>query len=65
MGKKIEHAEIGRLRKELILDTNQALGLNIKFKVANEDAKKILNEAKVTIEKQKTKEEIARTSSGE
>ncbi len=55
MGRKLEHAEIGRLRKELILDANQPLGLNIKFDAANEDAKKILNEAKATVEKQKTK----------
>ncbi len=61
MGRKLEHAEIGRLRKELIQDINQPLGLNIKFEVANKDAKKILNEAKVTIEKQKTKEETAYT----
>ncbi len=61
MGRKLENAEIGRLRKELIQDTNQALGLNIKFEVANEDAKKILNEAKATVEKRKTREATTRT----
>jgi division protein CdvB (Snf7/Vps24/ESCRT-III family) len=52
-----ELGQIGNLLNGIIIDTGQSTGLNINFEAANEDAKKILNEA-TTIAEQKIKEEL-------
>lgn len=58
MGKNKEHAEIGKLVKEVISDTGQSTELGIKFEIASEDAKKILKEAEATIAEQKSRQEL-------
>jgi len=52
-----ELGQIGNLLNGIIIDAGQSTGLNISFEAANEDAKKILNEA-VTVAEQKIKEEL-------
>jgi len=52
-----ELGQIGNLLSGIIIDTGQSTGLNINFEAANEDAKKILNEA-ATVAEQKIKEEL-------
>jgi len=52
-----ELGQIGNLLNGIIIDTSQSTGLNINFEAANEDAKKILNEA-ATVAEQKIKEEL-------
>lgn len=58
MGRNKEHAEIGKLAKEIISKTGQSIELGIKFEAVNEDAKKILKEAEAAIAKQKTQQEL-------
>lgn len=58
MGRNKEHAEIGKLVKEIISETGQSTELSIKFEIASEDAKKILEEAEATIAKQKPQQEL-------
>jgi len=58
MGRKKEHAEIGRIIKEIVSETRQNSGLDIKFEIASEDAKRILKEAEATMARQKPKKEL-------
>ncbi len=58
MGRKKEHAEIGRIIKEIVSETRQSSGLDIKFEIASEDAKRILKEAEATMARQKPKKEL-------
>jgi len=58
MRRNKDHAEIGKLTNEIVSEASQSIGLNIKFEVASEDAKKILKEVKATIAKQKPKKEL-------
>ncbi|NIR87296.1 hypothetical protein GWO13_06890 [Candidatus Bathyarchaeota archaeon] len=58
MGKNKDHAEIGRMVKEIVSETRQTTGLDIKFEIASEDAKRILREAETTIAKRKPKKEL-------
>jgi hypothetical protein len=58
MRRNKDHAEIGKLTNEIVSETSQSTGLNIKFEVASEDAKKILKEVQATIAKQKPKKEL-------
>jgi hypothetical protein len=55
MRRNKDHAEIGKLTNEIVSEAGQSTGLNIKFEIANEDAKKILKEVQATIAKQKPK----------
>lgn len=61
MRRNKEHAhacmQIGKLANEIVSEAGQSTGLNIKFEIANEDAKKILKEVQAKIAKQKTKKE--------
>jgi len=52
-----ELGQIGNLLNGIIIDAGQGTGLNINFEAANEDAKKILNEA-ATVAERKIKEEL-------
>jgi division protein CdvB (Snf7/Vps24/ESCRT-III family) len=47
-----ELGQIGNLLNGIIIDADQSTGLTINFEKANEDAKKILNEAATVAEKQ-------------
>jgi division protein CdvB (Snf7/Vps24/ESCRT-III family) len=47
-----ELGQIGNLLNGIIIDAGQSMGLTINFENANEDAKKILNEAATVAEKQ-------------
>jgi len=58
-----ELGQIGNILNEIIIDAGQSTGLNINFEAANEDAKKILNEA-ATIAEQKIKEELPEIPAG-
>jgi hypothetical protein len=58
MGRNKVHAEIGKLANGIVSEAGQSTGLNIKFEVASEDAKKILKEVETTIAKQKPKKEL-------
>lgn len=53
MGRNKEHGEIGKLVNEIVSKTGQASGLDIKFDIANEDAKRILKEAEAALARQK------------
>jgi hypothetical protein len=58
MRRNKDHAEIGKLANEIVSEASQSTGLNIKFEIASEDAKKILKEVQATIAKQKPKKEL-------
>lgn len=56
MGENRKHSEIGKLVNEIVSETSRTSGLDIKFEIANEDAKRILQEAKARIARQNQRE---------
>lgn len=63
MGRNRKHSEIGKLVNEIVSETCQTSGLDIKFEIANEDAKRILQEAKARIARQDQREKLRKSTS--
>lgn len=63
MGRNRKHSEIGKLVNEIVSETGQTSGLDIKFEIANEDAKRILQEAKARIARQDQREKLRKSTS--